>query len=317
MGKTVAIVNPRAGGGRGARRWPAFEAAIRARLGAVETLWTERPNHATELARQAVAGGAELVIAVGGDGSVNEVVNGLFQDGRPLREDVRLGYVPFGTGGDLQRSLRLPTEPGLVAEALAAGHVWRMDLAMARLTGHDGRPVERYFVNLLSFGMGGDVSIHAKQNFLTRWGGQAAFLYATFAVFLGYRGKRVRLRLDDEAQARECFITNIAVGNGRYHGGGMYPCPGADLDDGLLEVTVIGYLSMWELIRDIRMLYSGKVYEHPKVERFAARRLGAESDEVTRMEVDGEALGRLPLDVSVLPGALRLAVPKGFEVKRG
>ena len=88
--------------------------------------------------------------------------------------------------------------------------------------------------------------------------------------------------------------------------------PGAALDDGLLEVTVIGYLSMWELIRDIRMLYTGRVYEHPKVERFAVRRLRAESEDLTRMEVDGEALGRLPLEVEVLPGALRLAVPAGF-----
>lgn len=312
MARTVAIVNPRAGGGRGAKRWPSYEAAIRARLGEFETLWTERPNHATELARQALQSGAELVIAVGGDGSVNEVVNGFFDNGRPLENPARLGYVPFGTGGDLQRSLQLPVEPEAVADALAGGRTFPMDLAQAKLVSHEGKPVERYFVNLLSFGMGGDVSIHAKNNFLTRWGGQAAFFYATFAVFLGYRGKTVRLRVDEEP-ARELFITNIAVGNGRYHGGGMLPCPGAALDDGLLEVTCIRKLTMFELIRDIRMLYSGDVYKHAKVERFAAHKVVAESDDTTRIEVDGEALGCLPLEVAVLPQAIELIVPKGFS----
>ena len=275
------------------------------------TLWTQRPNHATELTREALRGGANLVIAVGGDGSVNEVVNGFFDKGVRVGAKARLAYVPFGTGGDLQRSLQLPTEPAAVADALAGGHVFPMDLAHAKLLSHEGGPIERYFVNLLSFGMGGDVSIHAKNNFLTNWGGQTAFFYATFAVFLGYRGKTVRIRLDDDP-AREFFITNIAVGNGRYHGGGMLPCPGADLDDGLLEVTCIRKLTMWELIRDIRMLYSGKVYEHAKVERFAARKIVAESEDTTRIEVDGEALGRLPLEVNVLPAAIELAVPRGF-----
>ncbi len=312
MGRAFAIVNPKAGGGRGAKRWPAFEAAISARLGNLETLWTERPNHAAELARQALEQGADIVIAVGGDGSVNEVVNGFFQQGRPVNPSARLAYVPFGTGGDLQRTLALPTKPEAVAASLAEGAVFPMDLAYARLISHEGRPVERYFVNLLSFGMGGDVSILAKNCFLTRWGGQAAFLYATFMVFLRYRGKTVRLELDDEP-AREFFITNIAVGNGRYHGGGMLPCPGADIDDGLLEVTCIRKLTMWELIRDIRMLYSGDVYRHPKVERFAARRLRAESKDTARIEVDGEALGRLPLEISVLPQAIELIVPQGFS----
>jgi diacylglycerol kinase (ATP) len=310
----VAIVNPRAGGGRGAKRWPAYEAAIGSKLGAIETLWTERPNHATELARQALRGGADLVIAVGGDGSVNEVVNGFFEDGIRLAPRARLAYVPFGTGGDLQRSLHLPTEPGAVAEALAGGGGFALDLARAKLLSHEGEPVERYFLNLLSFGMGGDVSIKAKKCFLTNLHGKAAFLYATFVVFCRYQGKTVRIRLDD-GPSKEFFITNIAVGNGRYHGGGMLPCPGADLDDGLLEVTCIQKLTMWELIRDIGMLYSGDVYKHPKVERFAARKIVAESDDVTRIEVDGEALGRLLLEVQVMAGAIELAVPKGFAAR--
>lgn len=305
----VAILNPRAAGGKTVRRWPEFARAIEARLGALETRETVRPGHAAELAREALRSGVETLIAVGGDGTVNEVVNGFFDDDKPVRQGARLGYVPMGTGGDFQRTLQLPTAPQAVAECLASGKVWPIDVGKIRLVGHDGAPVERYFVNLASFGMGGDVSIKAKNCWATELNGKLAFLWATFAVFFQYGGKAVSLRLDDEP-TRSFTITNIAIGNGCYHGGGMHPCPRAVLDDGLLEVTTIDRLNWFELIRDLRILYSENVYVHPKVRHFRAKRVVAESDEITRIEVDGEALGRLPLEATVLPRALGLLVPR-------
>ena len=307
----VAILNPRAAGGKTARRWPEYASAIEARLGALETLETERPGHATDLARHALEGGAELIIAVGGDGTVNEVVNGFFFDDEPVREGARLGYVPMATGGDFQRTVQLPTEPAAVAECLAGGKIWPIDVGKIRLVGHDGSPVKRYFVNLASFGMGGDVSIKAKQCWATSMNGKLAFLWATFAVFFQYGGKTVSLWLDDDREEHRLAITNVALGNGRYHGGGMHPCPRAVLDDGLLEVTTIEKLSWFELIRDLRILYSENLYVHPKTRHFRAKRVVAESDEVTRIEVDGEALGRLPMEATVLERALGLAVPVG------
>ena len=305
----VAILNPRAAGGKTARWWPRYASVIAGRLGGLETLRTERPGHATELARLALESGVETVIAVGGDGTVNEVVNGFFADDKPVRAGARLGYIPMGTGGDFQRTVQLPTDPQAAADCLAGGKVWPIDVGKIRLTGHDGEPVERYFVNLASFGMGGDVSIKAKNCWATKIHGKLAFLWATFAVFFQYGGKTVSLRLDDGAE-QTFTITNIALGNGRYHGGGMHPCPLGKLDDGLLEVTTIDRLSMFELIRDIRVLYSENLYVHPKTKHFRARKVVAESEEITRIEVDGEALGRLPLEATVLPRALGLIVPQ-------
>jgi YegS/Rv2252/BmrU family lipid kinase len=302
----VAILNPRAAGGKTARRWPAFAKAIEDRLGGLNTLETERPGHATELTRQALESGADTIIAVGGDGTVNEVVNGFFVDDKPVREGARLGYVPMGTGGDFQRTVQLPTDPAAVAECLEMSHVWPIDVGKIKLIGHDGAPVERYFINLASFGMGGDVSIKAKNCWATRFDGKLAFLWATFAVFFQYGGKTVRLRLDDSPGEMTFRVTNVALGNGRYHGGGMHPCPRAKLDDGLLEVTTIDRLNWFELIRDIRVLYSENLYVHPKTRHFRAKRIVAESDEITRVEVDGEALGRLPLEAAVFPRALNL-----------
>jgi diacylglycerol kinase family enzyme len=190
-----------------------------------------------------------------------------------------------------------------------------IDVGKARLVGHDGAPVERYFINLLSFGMGGDVSVRAK-NFLSPLGGKMAFLYATFAVFMTYRGKHVRLTLDGETLPEEFLITNIAVGNGCYHGGGMRPCPRAVLTDGLLEITTIDRLTTYEFIRDLPVLYSDNIYQHAKVRHFRASRIRAESPETTRIEVDGEALGRLPLEVSLLPRRLPILVASDSPLLR-
>ncbi len=311
MAHTVAIVNPAAAGGRTARLWPRFEAALASRGAVVRTLQTEHPGHAVELARQALEQGAETVIAVGGDGTANEVVNGFFSGGEPVRPEARLAYVPIGTGGDWQRTLALPDTPPGTAKAITEGDTAVIDVGRVKLTAGDGRKRERLFVNLTSFGMGGDVSIAAKETPLTRLGGKAAFFYATFQVFLRYRGKRVRLWLDDRSTPIELTVTNVAVGNGRYHGGGMHPCPRAKLDDGLLEVTTIERLGMLELIRDLRILYSDDVYRHSKVEHYRVRRLRAESDEAVFAEVDGEALGGLPLEADILPAALRLVTPRG------
>ena len=306
--KPVAILNPRAAGGKASRRWPAMREALERRLGMpVTLLTTERPGHAAVLARGGLDAGSTLVIAIGGDGTVNEVANGFLRNDEAVNPEARLGFIPIGTGGDLQRTLGIPSEIEQAAGIIAAGVPFVIDVGKARLVGNDGAPVERYFVNLLSFGMGGDVSVRAK-NFLSPLGGKAAFLYATFAVFATYRGKRVRLTLDGVPQPQEFLITNIAIGNGRFHGGGMHPCPRAVMNDGLLEVTTIDRLTAYELVRDLPILYSDNIYQHPKVRHFRARHIRAESDEVTRIEVDGEALGRLPLAVSVLPRKLPILI---------
>jgi YegS/Rv2252/BmrU family lipid kinase len=307
--KIAVILNPAAAGGRAGRQWPRFEGLLSQRIGAFETLRTRRTEEATELARRSLQEGYDLIVVVGGDGTVNEVVNGFFQDGRLVRPGATLGFLPIGTGGDLQRTLQIPVDPGGAFDVLLNGARLDLDVARARLSGYDGLPVERLFVNLLSFGMGGEVSVRAKS--FPRWiGGKGAFLGATLLVFLGYRGKPVRLTIDGKPLPETFVVTNVALGNGRFHGGGMLPCPRAVMNDGLLEVTTIDRLGMWELLRDLPVLYSGEIYSHPKVRHFRAKTIGAESPEITRAEVDGEALGTLPLEVEILPERLPILIPR-------
>jgi len=304
--KPVAILNPSAAGGRAKKKWAALTPLLAESLGDVEALFTERPSHATELTTNALRSGADLVIAIGGDGTINEVVNGFFEAGNSINPNAALAVIPIGTGSDFQRTARLPTDLHEAVSLIASGSRKPIDVARLRLAGHDGRPIERYFANLTSFGMGGDVSIKAKNNWLTNVSGKAAFLWATFSVFLKYSGKTVRLTLDGKRLDDDFVITNVAIGNGEYHGGGMHPCPRARLDSGSLEVTVIERLTTFELIIDIGVLYSDDVYKHPKAHHFQAKHIVAESDETVRAEVDGETLGKLPLEAEIVPAAIEL-----------
>jgi len=305
--KTAVIANLNSAGGRTGKRWPEIEQAIRVRLGPVETRFTERPGHATALARELLLGGFDRIVGVGGDGTFNEIANGFFDRDHPVRPNAVLGLLPAGTGGDLQRSLELPSEAAAALDVLATGRALTIDLGRLTYESHEGETRTRYFVNLTSFGMGGEVSARAK-NALLVLGGKAAFFWATLKVFAIYRGKSIHLELDGE-DAGSYRVLNVAVGNGRFHGGGMCPCPDAQMHDGLFEVTVIDDLSLFTLARDARYLYNGHIYDHPKVRGFRARRVVATAAEETRIEVDGEPLGRLPIEITVLPKSLQVLVP--------
>ena len=306
MGRRIAaIVNPYAANGRAGKLWPNIAQPLRDRLGEFTVRFTDSAGHATRIARELIESSFDLIVAVGGDGTVSEVVNGFLRDDEPIRPEAQLGILPVGTGSDFQRTTGIPSDLDAAIEILAAGKPLAIDVGKARFVAPDGQAGERHFVNLASFGMGGAVAAGAK-NLLTAVSGQAGFFWATLKTLATFGGRHVELGLDDDGRSLSCFILNVAVGNGRFHGGGMHPCPRALLNDGLLDVTVIDYLNLWEVVRDIRVLYSEDVYRLPKVHHLRARRLTARATRPTWIEVDGEPLGRLPLEVEVLPRRIPL-----------
>jgi YegS/Rv2252/BmrU family lipid kinase len=306
--KVAVVVNPHAARGRVGKRWREIRSALESRFPRLTTQFTEESGHAIELTQDLLRQGTDLVIAAGGDGTINEVANGFVNDDDEVFQDAQLGILPLGTGGDFQRTMGIPSGLKFAIEVLVDGKSAAIDVGKATFVDHDGSQASRYFVNILSFGMGGAVAVRSK-NAWSRWSGKLAFLWATFAVVAGYRGRRVELELDGAPLAGKFRITNVAIGNGRFHGGGMQPCPTAVLNDGILEVTVIEYLNPFELARDIRILYSDHVYSHPKVRHFQAREIRARSEETALLEIDGEPLGALPLEVSMARGRLNVIVP--------
>jgi YegS/Rv2252/BmrU family lipid kinase len=303
--RSVAIVNP-AAGGQIARALGRLDGLT---SGSLVVRRTERPDHATELTRELLGQGFDCIIATGGDGTVNEIVNGFFDGDRPVRPEAVLAVLPLGTGGDFRRSLGIATLDDALA-AIRSGHSRTIDLGRIRYRDRTGAPRSRYFANVVSFGMGGEVAVRAK-NPLQAVGGKMAFLYATAEVFLRYRAKTVDLIFDGQP-AGSHTILNIAIGNGCFHGGGMHVCPRAQLDDGVFEVTVIEALSMWELARDIHVLYSDNLYVHRKAHHHRARHIEARSSQTVSIEVDGEPLGCLPIEVEMAPGALQVIVQKAM-----
>ena len=294
--KTVAIVNPRAGKRR----------AVYLPQDA-EILETQVPGHATELTRAAIKRGAETIIAVGGDGTINEVINGFFEDDRAIPTDAALAIIPHGTGSDFSRILNLPADDKLATKVIQSGEKRLIDVMKVRYTTRNGTRAVRYAVNVTSFGMGGAVAERVNRSSKTL-GSVLTFLTATVQTALRFQGKQVILQLDD-SKTLNVQITNVAAGNGQYHGAGMWICPGAIIDDGLLDVTVVRHLRLPELVRNIRVLYNGGILSHPKVESYRVKSLRAESHETVLLEIDGEPLGQLPVEVSVVPQAIPVFFP--------
>ncbi len=303
--KPCVILNPKAGSGKAKRRWTDLRPAIEEALGPVDARFTEAPEHAIELTRNALEGGADLVIATGGDGTLNEVVNGFFSNGDAVSPEAVLALIPFGTGGDFRRSAQVPQSPRAAIEAIANGKPRRIDVCKVRLTGHAGGIIERHCINVASFGLGGEVAVAGKNNFLTPYSGTASFLWATTFSFLRFRPKAVSLSLDGNPPSEPVRIMEVVLGNGGYHGGGMLPCPLAELDSGHLEVTVIKEVPFVEFLRAMPILYSGKIHSHSQCRHYRVKTVTATSDEAVLAEIDGEALGELPLSAEVLPRAIR------------
>lgn len=302
-------MNPRAAGGRTVRVWAALRAEAEAALGPLQEYETRAPGHAIELARAALRQGCRTVIAVGGDGTAGEAANGFFEAGAPVAPGAALGLIPQGSGSDLRRTLGIPLDAGAALEIIRRDAVRKIDVARVSFQTPEGKPGTRYALNMIGFGMGGAVAARANRSsrFL---GGRLAFQLATLLTGLGFGGRTVRLSLD-AGPARRLRISNIAAGNGQFEGGGMWMCPRAAPDDGWLDVSIVHYLPPLELLRALAFLYNGKIYEHPKAEFHRAARLEATADEETLIEVDGEPVGRLPVEISVLPRALTVYVPGG------
>ncbi|HEY5293915.1 MAG TPA: diacylglycerol kinase family protein [Gaiellaceae bacterium] len=298
---TVFLVNPAASNGATGKRWP--ELAHRAaRLGLTgETLFSERPGHLIELARQAVDDGATLVVAVGGDGTLNEVVNGI------ARRDVDLATIPLGTGMDFVRTYGIPTDFDDAVRVALTGTPRTIDAGRVDYRTWGGEPAERWFANVGSVGMSGAVA--QRVNGMSKaLGGKATFFYALTRVFFEWENTEVTVRFADGSERRG-RMHDVIVANGVWHGGGMKLAPDAVPDDGLFDVVLIGDVGKVDFLTTAPKLYKGRHVSHPRVEVVRSARVEVEAGEHLPIEVEGEQVGTTPATFELVPGALRLRVP--------
>lgn len=307
--KTLVIVNPRSGGGATERRWGALAATLGDAIGPFEHRFTRSLGDGTRIAREALAEGFQLIVAMGGDGTISEVAAGFFDGDRPTHPDAVLGVLPTGTGGDFMRTLGVPREFESAARCLRGTATRRADVGLLEYTGHDGQKGTRHFINIASFGLGGlvDEIVNASPKPL---GGKLAYLTATLRAGLKYKNQRVKIQLDGSAPEYQT-IQSVAVANGRYFGGGMHIAPAASIDDGYFDVVTLGDLGPTDFLLRGYKVYLGSHLGTPKIRCRRAKVVTAapiDPNEAVLLDVDGETPGKLPATFRVLPGAIQIKV---------
>jgi len=266
-----------------------------------ETLFSERPGHLIELARQAVGDGERLVVAVGGDGTLNEVVNGI------AGSDAELATIPLGTGMDFGRTYGIPTRFEDAVRVALDGTTRTIDAGRVSYRTWEGTDAERWFANVGSVGMSGAVAQRAN-GMSKALGGRVTFFYALTRVFFEWENTEVRVRLDDgERRGR---MHDVIVANGVWHGGGMKLAPDAAPDDGSFDVVLIGDVSKLDFLTTAPKLYKGRHVGHPKVEIVRSRVVAVDAGEHLPIELEGEQVGTTPAVFELVPGALRVRVPR-------
>jgi len=303
--KTQIILNPKAGSGRSLATLGRLKAALDAQGSAYSVTPTTGPKDATRLTREARVAGVECLAVIGGDGTVNEGVQGYLENGGVARGP-KLALVPAGTGGDFRKTFGLSDSPEDAARRLLAGNVQKVDVGLAEV---DSQPDNIAFINILSFGISGRTDELVNQG--PKWlGGKAAFFLGTLQAMATYRNAPVRLKVDGKV-VHEGPIFTVALANGQYFGGGMQIAPAADPSDGLLDVVVLGNLGLAESLALSRRIYRGAHLERPNVSAFRGTRIEAEAlrgGESVLIDSDGELPGKLPLKAWVVPSAIEVLV---------
>jgi YegS/Rv2252/BmrU family lipid kinase len=306
--KISFIVNPNAGMGSAAKQWPLIKAMAENHFGSFSFHFTTGTGDATKLARAALQNRSELIICVGGDGTLNEVVNGFFENDHLIHREAMLGLIPNGTGCDLIKTIPISRRLEKAMQVIVEGHARPLDLGRLSFKDHRGQWTSRYFHNVTSFGLGGEVVERANRTTKV-FGGFVSFIWATLISVMLHRKKRIKLRIDDQPEA-SIVALNIAVANGQYHGGGMWIAPGASAYDGLLNVTMVGNLTLPQVFWHLPKLYNGKIFELKEVQSVSCRSIHAYSEEKVLLEMDGEQPGQLPAKIDMVPAAISLIVPR-------
>jgi diacylglycerol kinase (ATP) len=298
------IVNPAAGAGKTGRLWPRISEMFRGHGLRFEHDLTEAPGHATELAREAVAQGHELVVSVGGDGTVNEVVNGFYASGSV--NGTALGIVSTGTGSDYIRTVGVPRRCEEACRRFLEPRKVTVDLGVLEYA-RNGHQVERLFVNFAGTGFDAEIVRRTNQRQYKALGGLAAYLLGALTTVLTYRNRDISLKLDGEkVDMRACAVI---VNNGKYGGGGMFTAPDASLDDGLFDVLIIDDIGKPDLVWSLPRIYKGTHLSHPKVTLKQAREIEiAPRDGRLPLQADGEPLGYVPARFRIMPAALNVVV---------
>ena len=298
-----AIVNPNAGNGKGNKDWGRIAGLFGKENIALVSNFTGGKGHAIELAGNAVRNGFRRIISVGGDGTLNEVINGIFTQESCSPREITVGMIPVGTGNDWGRMFGIPLVYEGAVDVIRENKVMLHDIGVVSYYEGPEQHV-RYFINIA--GLGFEALVVKKTNRQKEKGrsSQTIYFYNLLSSLIIYRKVKCDVIIEGKRTKYNAFSIN--VGNGRYCGGGMRQTPDALPDDGLFDITIIRDISKIEVIKSLKLLYDGTILSHPKVDGYRSDKLHVESDYILFLEADGESLGHTPVEFNIIPAALNI-----------
>ena len=301
------ILNPLGRKGQAAKLGGLYLDLLRPGTSHIELALTEGPGHTTELAKEALLDGFDHLVAIGGDGTLNELVNGYFKDQKPINPDAALSILAQGTGCDFIRNYGLKPLLEEQVKRIHRGDRHRCDVGLVQFKNAQGGDETRYFINVGGFGLAGHVSglVHRhKKNFFSA---KTSFMTASLEGMLTYSNPKVSLSLDGQ-RPMELKIKTVALANGQFFGGGMWIAPGAALDDGRMELVILSDFNLLQSLQNFPKIYKGTHLKVPGVFRYSVKTLEATSTERVPLDLDGEAPGFLPARFEVLPTQVLLII---------
>jgi YegS/Rv2252/BmrU family lipid kinase len=299
----ITIINRAAGGGKTALDWPRIEALLKKHGIRYEPYFTDRRLHASLIARTKIREGYSKIIVVGGDGTMNEVINGLFSQGNVQTTEVMLGMISVGTGNDWARMFQIPSDYEDAILTIKQQKTFIQDAGLVRYT-RNGKEWKRYFINIAGMGFGARVV--ERSNRMKEKGKSGAFLYFynIFTSLLRYRSLPAEIEIDGKTYDRSIFSLNVGIC--KYNGGGMIQVPHAVADDGLYSITLIKKIGKLNVLANVKRLYNGSIVNHSRVETYTGQSVQICCSPKLQVETDGESLGHGPLRFQIIPRSVRI-----------
>ncbi len=315
MEKVHVIVNPLSARGKTGQRWNTIKEIIKYYFQEYKYIFTEKPKQATEIARSLLKDGFDLIIGVGGDGTLNEITNGYFhqETHRAINESASLGIIPSGTGSDFIRYLKIPRDFKRSVRLIKDSAVKTIDVGKITFDfntpGAEG--ASTYFINVADFGLGAEV-VRTLADIPSGKRGPFSYYMGLLSTIRSYKSKKVKVVIDDSEEISNRYLIG-AVANGSIFGGGMIIAPAAKPDDGYFDLVLVEDMKKLEIVKNSRLLYTGTIYKNPKVTIRRARNIKVypaeeAADGTVNFEYDGEIGKTLPVEFQVVEKSVRFRI---------
>lgn len=303
MHRWRVIVNPAAGNGKGKKDWNKISAYLQDKQIDFEVKFSKYQNDSISIAKEAAMLGIRKIIVVGGDGTLNEVLNGIILANVCRTDEFTLALIPVGTGNDWGRMFSIPMNYKKAIDIICQDKTMLHDIGLIKFCESDEQK-ERYFINIAGAGFESKV-IRMSNNYMEKgYKSKFIYLYCLLMSLLKYKNVRMNFKVDDKEISETVFSVNI--GNGRYCGNGMMQTPEAVPNDGLLDITVIKNMKKTAILSNLKMLYNGTILKHPMIDGYKCKKLTINSEAEVYIEADGESLGSVPAEFSIIPSAVNI-----------